>query len=114
MSMLDDVSVRTDERLMEISSLLASYSTGDFDAKGQISEKFDALDTIISGINMLSEEIKDSTISRDFMVSVYKAVQDLLFTISADKEITDCNNAAERALGLNKNQLFSKKLTEFL
>lgn len=113
MSMLDDVSVRTDERLMEISSLLASYSTGDFDAKGQISENFDALDTIISGINMLGEEIKDSTISRDFMVSVYKAVQDLLFTISTDKEITDCNNAAERALGLNKNQLFSKKLTEF-
>ncbi len=87
--MVTDFSNLTNERLAELSELLASYSNGDFSAQGRISENFDALDTIISGINMLGEEIHERTISRDFMTSVFKAVKDLLFTVDAYGLITE-------------------------
>ena len=111
--MATDFSNLTDERLAELSELLASYSNGDFSAQGRISENFDALDTIISGINMLGEEIHERAISRDFMTSVFKAVKDLLFTVDAYGLITECNEAAEYGLGLGKEKIIGQDLKSF-
>jgi len=108
--MTQDIPEIGDKRHKEISSLLASYSNGDFDAKGEVSTRFDALDTIISGINTLGEEIKESTVSRDFMSSVYKAVQDFLFTLDLDGKVTDCNVSAEIGLGRTRTDLLGTEI----
>ena len=68
-------------RVLAISNLLADYSLGNFDYKVSLSDKLDDLDSIISGINMLGEELKETTISRDFFSSVYNSVSTLLFIL---------------------------------
>ena len=95
----------TDNRLMEISSLLAHYSMGDFDYEVELSENLDEIDTIISSVNMLGEELRETTISRDFFSSIYDTVADMLFVVTNEGIIRDTNTAS-------KTKIKSKKLLE--
>lgn len=85
----------TDSRLMDISDLLASYSKGNFDYEVELSPNLDEIDTIISGINMLGEELRDTTISRDFFSNIYNAVTDMLFVLNMDGTIRDTNETVK-------------------
>lgn len=89
-----------DKRLMDISDLLANYSTGNFDYEIQFSDKLDEIDTIISSINMLGEELKETTISRDFFSSIYDAVSNMLFVLDNQGTIIDINQSVSRTTGL--------------
>ena len=55
-----------DKRLKEISSQLSEYYLGRFNKKMKISTRLDEVDAITSGINMLGEELKAITISRNY------------------------------------------------
>jgi len=47
-----------DKRLKEINLRLSEYSLGKFDKRLTLSPRLDDIDAIISGINMLGEELK--------------------------------------------------------
>lgn len=89
-----------DHRLLKISNLLANYSQANFDVEEiELSENLDEIDTIISSVNMLGEELKSATISRDFFSSIYNAVTDMLFVIDKNGKIQDTNNTTLSKLG---------------
>lgn len=106
--------ISTDRRFLEVSQLLAAYSMGDFSAKAELSPAYDDLDTIISGINMLGEELEERTISRDFMADVFRAVRDMLFILDKQGIITDCNQSSLYRLGKEEAQLTSRPISEFI
>ena len=54
-----------DNRFRKINKLLSEYSLGNFDKKLGMSPRMDEVDAFISGVNMLGEELKERTISRD-------------------------------------------------
>lgn len=65
----------------------------------ELSKNLDEIDTIISSINMLGEELKSTTISRDFFSSIYNAVTDMLFVVDTNGIILDVNNTTKAHLG---------------
>lgn len=101
-------------QINEISKLLLSYSAGDYEVKGKISDQVNELDMIVAGINMLGEELLATNVSRDFFSSIFNAVTDLVFVINRDKEILDANEAVGKSLGYSSEEIFDHSISDFL
>lgn len=86
-------------RIDLITRMLFEIASGNFDYQLETSDKEDELDAIVVGINMLREELKASTVSRDYMDSIYKGVVDMLFVLDANFNIQSTNNAVHELLG---------------
>jgi PAS domain S-box-containing protein len=96
-----------DKRLKEISLRLSEYSLGIFDRRIAISPALDDIDAISNGINMLGEELKAVTISRDYFTNIFNSVSDMVFILNSSGNITDANKAAEKQLGYKPGRLKS-------
>ncbi len=103
-----------DERLEAISDLLIQYSLGNFDAHLPISDNEDDIDAIIAGVNMLGEELKDVTISRNFLVNVYNSIAEMLIVADLSGIIQDANDVACKKLDATKFDLLHKNLFDFI
>ena len=102
------------KQIDEISNLLLEYSAGNYGFQGKISDSVDELDMIISGINMLGEELESTNVSRDYFSSIFNAVTDLVMIIHENGLITDINKAAEEALGVEASVLGNIQLDDYL
>ncbi len=95
-------------RLDDIMKLLHEVAVGNFDHKLEIGEEEDELAGLIGGITMLGEELKASTVSRDFMESIYRGVADILIIISPNHRIERANEAVLNFLGYQPKELIGK------
>lgn len=95
----------SDPRYDKISELFIEYSNGNFDYKIDISDKFDEIDAFISSINMLGEELKDITISKEFFNNVFDSVSDLIFVLDLNGKIKMVNKAVNFKVGFSENEL---------
>lgn len=82
----------------EIQEIIIAFANGNFDKRLAISENRDERDIIVSGINMLGEELEKTTISRNYFMNIYNSVSEILIFISHDGKIVDLNLATERVL----------------
>ncbi len=103
-----------DNRLKEINSRLSEYSIGNFDNNIKISPRLDEIDAISSGINMLGEELKSITISRDYFNNIFNSVSDMVFILNPKGIITDANKSAKEQLRYEHNSLIGKKINELI
>lgn len=103
-----------DERLEAISDLLIQYSLGNFEAHLPISDNEDDIDAIIAGVNMLGEELKDVTISRNFLVNIYNSIAEMLFVADLSGIIQDANDIACKKLNVTKFDLIDKNLFDHI
>ena len=97
-----------DERFKKINKLLASYSTGNFDKRLAVSHRLDEVDAFISGVNMLGEELKATTISRDYFNNIFNSVSDMVFVVNGRGLIQNTNNAVMNQLGSDLESLLNK------
>ncbi|MEL7146399.1 MAG: response regulator [Bacteroidota bacterium] len=81
-------------RIDEISRLIFEVANGNFDYKLKQSDEEDEIDGLIEGINMLGEELKASTVSKDFIESIYRGVADTLIILRPDLSIERVNDSA--------------------
>lgn len=102
------------KRIDDINGLIYEVASGNFDYKLERSENEDELDGLIGGINMLGEELKSSTVSRDFMESIYRGVVDLLFVLKPDFTIERINDATLDDLGYSDSELKNKSFKQFV
>ncbi|UKN01152.1 histidine kinase [Paracrocinitomix mangrovi] len=103
------------DQIDEISKLLVEYSAGNYDYKGPISDDLNELDMIISGINILGEELESANVSRDYFSSIFNAVTDLVMILDEEGRLTDINIAVELTLGIsieNSSYLFDDFIQE--
>ena len=98
----------------QISDLLLSYSAGDYHVKGEVSENFDEFDMIISGINMLGEELRASNVSKEYFTSIFNTVTDLVLVSDADGRLIDVNQSVVELTGYSENELMEKHLSDLL
>lgn len=101
-------------RIEDISTLIYEVANGNFDYKIDFSGDDDELDALIAGINMLGEELKTSTVSRDYMQSIYTGVVDLLFILDENFVIREVNKTSLEALGMDEQALLGKNINRFL
>jgi PAS domain S-box-containing protein len=101
-------------RLKKISNILINYSTGNFDSKIPVSGKLDEIDAVIAGINMLGEELKTTTISRNFFNDIFNTVSDMIFVVDQTGSISYANRAAVEKLSPVTKKLTGLKIDRFL
>ncbi|TAN13797.1 MAG: PAS domain-containing sensor histidine kinase [Chitinophagaceae bacterium] len=99
-----------DNRFRKINKLLSEYSKGNFDRAIPLSDKLDDLDAIISGINMLGEELKAIAISRDYFNNILHSVSDMVFILNKRWRIHDINESVCRQLGYDKKDLIGRSV----
>jgi len=99
-----------DSRLKEINLLLSEYSLGKFDKRLKISSRLDETDAIINGINMLGDELKSITISRDYFNNIFNSVSDMVFILNSKGIIEDANKPAEMQLQYKPGALIGKTI----
>jgi len=99
-----------DKRLKEINLRLSEYSLGKFDKRLTLSPRLDDIDAIISGINMLGEELKAITISRNYFTNIFNSVSDMVFVLNAKGVIEDANKPAEEQLNYEPGSLRGKPI----
>jgi len=96
------------KRLTNISTLLADYSKGNFSKTMEVSDELDEIDSIIMGINMLGEELKETTISKNIFENIFNSVSNILFIVNKNGVIVGTNNYGKKfnSIRINKT-LFS-------
>lgn len=96
------------KNLNTIINLLLELASGNLEAKGEVSPRNDDYDAIITGINILTEELQHTTVSKDYLNSIYKGIADMLFILDKEENIKEVNEAVHTSLKLNKNVLIGK------
>jgi PAS domain S-box-containing protein len=102
------------KRVDDISKLIYEVAAGNFDYKLKQRDVEGELEGLIGGINMLGEELKASTVSRDFMESIYKGVVDILIIITPDQTIDRVNDAVVDHLGYSPQDLIGRDFKTLL
>ena len=95
------------ERIQEF---ILSFAEGNFSKRAEISPRRDDTDTILAGINMLGEELESLTVSRDYFLSIYNAISDLLIVVDNDGKIKNVNDAVCRKLQSSRDELIGKNV----
>jgi len=97
----------TKNRLTDISDLLVDYSKGNFKSKAKVSSQLDEIDSIIMGINMLGEELEETTISKNIFENIFNSVSNILFVVNYDGIIIESNNLGKKikTIKINKTKL---------
>jgi PAS domain S-box-containing protein len=86
-------------RVNKIYKLILELSRGNYHCRGVISDSKDEYDAIITGINMLAEELQDTTISRDYLKSIYDGIVDMVIVTDSKGLIEDTNSTTNKYLG---------------
>ena len=102
------------ERIEDISVLIFEVANGNFDYTIDSSEENDDLDAIISGVNMLGQELKLSTVSRDHVQSMYDGVIDIIVVLDLGMNVQKVNGAYKQLIGLDESQILGKPLTDLI
>jgi len=97
-----------DQRLDKIFTLLFNLASGKYDARETISDQKDELDAIITGINMLAEELEATTLSRNYLKSIFDGIVDMVFVINEQGIIENINDAVKDRLRVDDEQLIGK------
>lgn len=98
-------------RTEEINNLILEIAQGNFDHKLEISDKFDEVDAIVAGINMLGEELKASMIAKNYLKSIFEGIVDMLIIFDAQMIIKEVNHKVVELLGFDESDLIGQPLS---
>ncbi len=101
-----------DERFQKINRLLSQYSLGQFDKHLNLSTRLDEIDAFIAGINMLGEELKTATISRNYFTNIFNSVSDMVFILDQRGVIEKTNKSASEQLKKSSESLIGKPIDD--
>ncbi len=79
-----------------------------------MSPRMDEVDAFISGVNMLGEELKDKTISRDYFNNIFNSVSDMVFVLNKQGRIENINHAVTNHLQYSLDFLKGKPINYLL
>ena len=86
------MALNRDERIDAINRALLEIAEGNFRFLAPVSDKFDDIDAIASGVNMLSEELRDTVISRNYLNSILRGIVDMLIIFDKHLRIKRVNS----------------------
>ena len=87
-----------DNRFKKLNKQLSEYSLGKFDKKLRLSLRLDEVDAFIAGVNMLGDELKDKTISRNYFNNIFNSVSDMVFVLDKQGKIQNINTSVTNLL----------------
>jgi len=99
-------------RFKQMVNILSAYATGNFNSRLKISDRYDDLDAIAESINMVGQELKAVTISRNYFNNIFHSVSDMIFVLDRSGKILDTNSRVYNHLGYSKESLLTKTLDD--
>lgn len=103
-----------ERRLLEISDVIVALVAFDYQTKASVLDDGDLLDGISAGLNMLGEELAETTISRSFVHNVLASMSDLLLVADREGRISLVNRAACEITGHPAEALVGQPLAQLL
>ncbi|MES2285305.1 MAG: PAS domain-containing sensor histidine kinase [Bacteroidota bacterium] len=101
----------TQQQLQYIEDFLIKIGNGDYNSKLPIAdEKDEQLLAVQVGINMLVEELNETTISRVFLNSIYNGINDVLIVLNQNGEIQNTNHVVEDLLFYTQGELLNQSI----
>ncbi len=94
-----------DVRLENLLEVVAALAELDFSKQAQIYGDGSFLDGLAYGLNLLSEELQASTVSRDYYDGIIQSMADGLLIVDDNHEIADVNPALSQLLGYARADL---------
>lgn len=95
-------------RFKQIINVLSAYARGNFTSSLKISGRYDELDAIAESINMVGQELKSITISRNYFNNIFHSVSDMIFVLDKSGKIIDTNRKVYDQLGYQRAFLLNK------
>lgn len=105
----------------EIHEIIVAFANGDFSRRLYLSESLNERDIIISGINMLGEELEKKTVSRNYFSGIFNSIPEILVVIDKKGFIQNinqnglkiiANESSENLIGKNIKELFSEDINQ--
>ena len=90
----------SDSNLRKIQSQIVKFSLGDFSSRLRFSGSDDYWEAVGMSLNMLGEELREITVSKQFFLNIFNAIPDLLLITDGNGRMLIANEAARRTLGL--------------
>jgi PAS domain S-box-containing protein len=87
-----------DNRFKKINRQLTEYALGNFKNKLRVSARLDEVDAFISCINMLGEELKETTISKNHFNNIFNSVSDMIFVLDDKGAIQNTSQSVHDTL----------------
>jgi PAS domain S-box-containing protein len=87
-----------DPRFKKINRILTDYALGNFGKKMRLSSKLDEIDGFIYCVNMLGEELKETTISKNHFNNIFNSVSDMIFVLDAKGKIQNTSQSVHDIL----------------
>lgn len=106
--------METQDKISYITSVLSELSDGNYDVPCKVEGTGDVYDVIIEGINKLRVNLKESTVSKDFLSSIYDGIKDFLIILDQNCRILKINSEVERKIGYDEHELFGKEIEYIL
>ena len=113
-SEIQKITILMDDRFDKIRRLLTAYSLGNFDRKLALSKRMDEVDAFIAGVNMLGEELKERTISRNYFNNIFNSVSDMVFVLDKQGRIENINTSVSQHLQYSLDFLAGKPIGHLL
>jgi signal transduction histidine kinase len=89
-------------RFRQIQYAIARYSRGDFSKTITPSGKGDVLDAFIESLNMLGEELKVTTVTKQYFENIFNSAPDIIIILNAKGEIISANDALKKSREFTK------------
>jgi PAS domain S-box-containing protein len=112
---MEQQQVTTDARLESILNILIEFSRGNFSAKAEITEEDDSLNSVISGLNMLGEELANYKFELKeqaaFLQNILSSIDEIIYAreILHDtpplSPFTFISKSSEEIIGLTSEEL---------
>jgi PAS domain S-box-containing protein len=100
-------------RFHKITTVLQEYSLGNFNKKLTISPKLDEVDAFMAGINMLGEELKETTISKNYFTNIFDSISEMVFIVNKKGIIINYNKSVKKYFNSKAEHLTNVAFDDF-
>lgn len=97
-------------KIKQIYDLLLEIASGNYSKRGRITKERNELDGIITGINMLAEELEASTITNEHLKSIFEGIVDPLIICNLKGQIKTINSSVTNLLGYKAEDLTTRSV----
>jgi rsbT co-antagonist protein RsbR len=102
--------IESEQRFEEFLDVISGMAALDFTKKAQVGEEGTRIDAMAFGINMLSEELAVSTVSRAYVDNIIESLLDALVVVDQRRMIKTVNRAAIQLFGYPKEALVAQPI----
>ena len=99
--------------IQDLEKTVKEIGEGKLDAHVSFESK-DEIGSLASSFNKMTEDLKKTTVSKDYVDSIIKSLMDMLIILNPDGTIRTVNNTTLKTLGYIEQELINESITDLI